>query len=477
MKTAPLVQFSKFTSKYHPKAIPLHLDRDGFFELFAEHDVRSGKDGMMFAPAIITGSREKGNFVSASGVCLDFDHGQPRIKEVVELFPGTMAAWYTTHSHGWTSKEKKGSNGKTIDPADTTFTEMNPRFRVVIPLSRPVDADEHALLAMGIKSIIPFHLMECLDATCLERTRAHYLPSCLDGHESHAFAGHQDGAPLNVDHFIPLGAAVTSGRATNQAGPAAAPPRSFEFINRTTGEVIDLRTWAAQNPGFSVVEAVDPQYRRGSLREDGKQHITCPFEDQHTDQGEDTATFIANASPPQYASFDVHCRHAHCADRDRLEFLEAFLTKGWISAEQIQTTAPALAQVSAEKKRPPKIYYPVNDILAAPEWSTLTADERQKAFHLMTLMWTEDDGAIGDDDWLIARQLGVSERDWKDGYRLTLTRTGWLINSGSRLTNAIVKREFDKAQTAYTEWIGRAAAGGRAAQEKARQKKLLEAPA
>ena len=42
-----------------------------------------------------------------------------------------------------------------------------------------------------------------------------------------------------------------------------------------------------------------------------------------TDQDDDTATFAANASPPEFAAFDVHCCHAHCAGRDRLVFKRA----------------------------------------------------------------------------------------------------------------------------------------------------------
>lgn len=473
MKTAPLVQFSKFTSKHHPVAIPLPLDRDGFFELFAEHDVRSGKDGMMFAPATITGSRAKGNFISASGVCLDFDEGQPDVKSVLALFAGTLAAYYSTHSHCWKSKEKRDKYSKVTIPADTTYTPTNPRFRVVIPLSRLIDADEHALLVLGVKSLLPLYLRECLDTTCFEKTRAHYLPSCIPGHEIYAFTGHQDGAPLDVDHFIQLGtAAADPVKTTKRREPATAtPPRTFEFADPATGEVHDLTTWATQNPGFDIVAAIDPQYRRGTLNA-GKQHITCPFEDQHTDQGEDTATFAANASPPQFAAWDVHCCHAHCVDRDRLEYLQAMLQNGWIRADQIQTAA----EEPQEMRRPPKVYYPVNDILAASEWSALMPDERQKALHLMTMMWAGEDGTITDDDWTIARNLGISERDWKEGYRPTLERTGWLVESGGRLTNAIVKREFDSAQVAYTTWIRKATRGGKATQEKARQKKA-EAPA
>lgn len=433
------MQFSAFTRVTDSKAYPLSLSREGFISHFAKREIRPGKDGKMFAPATFNDTRSKVNFRTASGSCLDFDHGQPTIESVLKLFPGILMVWYSTHSN----------------------TAESPRFRVVIPLSRPVNAEDHDSLVQGIKSTLTPELMSCLDPTCFEPTRAHYMPSCPPEHESHAFNGHQDGNPLDVERFIALGrSSVEPATAKQELRPAPAAPRTFEFADPATGEVHDLTAWAAQNSGFDIVAAVDPQYRRGTPQ-NGKQHIRCPFEDQHTDQGEDTATFVANASPPQFTAWGVHCCHAHCTGRDRLEFLLAMLEKGWLTIDQLQTAAPA----AIERRRPPRIYYPVNDILAAPEWSTLLPDERRIAFDLMALAWAEDDGTIADDDWMIARRLGIPERGWME-YRGTLTRTGWLIEIEGRLTNAIVKREFALAQDAYMKAIIGGAMGGKKSAEK-----------
>ena len=131
---------------------------------------------------------------------MDFDNGQPRIEDVVALFPNTLLAYYTTHSHCWTSK-----NSKTQDTVeDRTYTPDHPRFRVVLPLTRSVDAADHARLVAGIKSIIPQYLYDCLDESCFERARIHYLPSCIPEHEQYAVSGHQSGNPLDVDRFISL---------------------------------------------------------------------------------------------------------------------------------------------------------------------------------------------------------------------------------------------------------------------------------
>lgn len=276
---------------------------------------------------------------------------------------------------------------------------------------------------------------------------------------------HQKGMPvmtrlIAADHFPPYSvAAVFSGLGLNLEPPVMEKPlHAWEIADSATGEVINLTTWAAQNPGFDIVAAVGAPYRRGNPN-DGKQHIVCPFEDQHTDQGDDRATFVANASP-QFSAWDIHCCHAHCAGRDRLEYLLPMLVKGWLTIDQLQTSTPAPAAL--EKRRPPKIYYPVNNILAAPEWSTLLPDERRIALDLMRMAWAEEDGMIGDDDWKIARYLGMPENEWLQ-YRATLSRAGWLIESNGRLTNTIVKREFDLAQKAYMDAIIGGQRGGKIA--------------
>lgn len=427
-------EFSTFTRKGNSTATHFTRCIDDFMKLLSEHHVRSKKDGKLFAPALFKGSRSNENFISASGICLDFDHGQPTVEQVLKLFPLTLAAYYSTHSH----------------------TPENPRFRVVIPLSRPVNADEHSRLALGVRSIIPPELMECIDASCLERARSHYLPSCPPEYERHAFTGHQTGDPLDVEHFMSLALSPTVLKDLN---PVSITPKPYDFTDHDSGEVFNLRVWAAQNPTFDFVAAVNSQVLRGKPK-DGKQHIVCPFEDQHTDKGKDLATYISNASPPLYTAWNIHCMHSHCVDRDRLEFLRAMLEKGWLSIDVLEKDTPT----ALEKRRPPRIYFPVNDSLLAEEWTTLKPDERRIALDLTILAWS-DDGTINNDDWMIARRLGLPEKEWLE-YRKTLKRAGWLVESDGRLSNDMIKKEFIKAQAAYMTAITKARNGGLRTQEK-----------
>lgn len=96
----------------------------------------------------------------------------------------------------------------------------------------------------------------------------------------------------------------------NQAGPPPASCLVYPYTDQKTGEIIDLVAWAAKNPGFDIVKAIDSKYVMGPVADD-KQHIVCPFADEHTDPSLDLATFIVNADA-DHASFNIHCMHSHC---------------------------------------------------------------------------------------------------------------------------------------------------------------------
>jgi len=244
--------------------------------------------------------------------------------------------------------------------------------------------------------------------------------------------------------------------ATSPSGPA------YTYTDTQTGEVKDLAAWAAQNPGFNIVAAINSQYACGQLS-NGKQHIICPFADEHTDTGTDLATFVANAND-EHSSFEIHCCHDHCADRDRLEFLQVMFNERWLATDKI--TTPPL-----ELRNPLWVSLPVKEILASPEWSILAPDERRVAFDLLFFAWQSDDGTIEDNDWKICKLLGMTGEEWQ-GYRKTLDKAGWLIVTEGRLTSRIVKREFGLAQLAYSK----SCAGGKKGGLKTQAKRRVSSP-
>ncbi len=430
-------EFTGFRNKHSPEVLPFSVTSAKFIDRFTLHDCRESKDGKMFSPALYYGSRSNNNFISASGICLDFDHGNPAVEDVLRLLPETFSAFYSTHSN----------------------TQHAPKFRIVLPLSRTVNTEEHALLVAGIKSLIPPELMECLDTSCFDRARAHYLPSCPPEQQAHAFSGFRDGKLLDADHFIRLGESALP--APYDALPEIQPePESpaYEFVDPVSGEVTDLIVWAASNPAFDIVGAIDRQHLRGKAV-DGKLHVFCPFEDQHTDTSSDLATFAANASE-QHESWMIHCMHSHCVGRDRLEFLLKMLQSGWIPADKLTQGVPELTL-----KHPPYMNYPAREVVEGLQLNPLQPDEFRILLHLMHTSWAAQDGTLPDDDWTLHRSLGITESQWTE-YRNILTRSGWLNVDGSRLFSPIAKREYFKAQAALMAKSAGGRTGGKATQSK-----------
>jgi hypothetical protein len=254
---------------------------------------------------------------------------------------------------------------------------------------------------------------------------------------------------------------VTTGKPKREmkTGPVAVPIPPYVYISPTTGEIIDLAKWAAQNQEFDIAKNLNAKYARGQVVE-GKQHIICPFAHEHTDTSPDLATFIVNATPPSHTSFNVHCMHDHCVDRDRLDFLQVMFVKGWLPES-------VLIQEPLELRKPLWVTLQVKEILADPEWSILAPDERRIAFDLQFYAWQSDDGTIEDDDWKIAKFLGIPEDQWLE-YRKVLQKAGWLKKENGRLTNDIVKREFYHAQMAYSKSCAGGKKGGLKTQAKRR---------
>ena len=59
------------------------------------------------------------------------------------------------------------------------------------------------------------------------------------------------------------------------------------------------------------------------VERDGRMHITCPFEYEHTSESSESATTYWPAHTGGYANGHFHCMHAHCEARTDAEFLNA----------------------------------------------------------------------------------------------------------------------------------------------------------
>lgn len=102
----------------------------------------------------------------------------------------------------------------------------------------------------------------------------------------------------------------------------------------------DLKQWARESgPYFLLADGLCERGEvilddRGDV--DGKLHIECPFEAEHTSNA-DGGTFVRNAGDRQKApkdltpGFVIYCSHNACDGRDRLEFIEEMLETGLLT--------------------------------------------------------------------------------------------------------------------------------------------------
>lgn len=126
--------------------------------------------------------------------------------------------------------------------------------------------------------------------------------------------------------------------------------------------------WAALVDHFAVEpEARDGQRKKGvenvltadatarylvendwvlSQERDGRLHIRCPFEDQHTSASSESATTYFPANTGGYALGHFDCKHAHCAHRSDQDFKDA------IGFEDIEFTDLTDVEVPEEEAAP-----------------------------------------------------------------------------------------------------------------------------
>lgn len=236
-----------------------------------------------------------------------------------------------------------------------------PKFRITLPLARPWIASDYpdqrhanAAWKAGIEALA--HALSLRhDQSCTDTARLFYLPRrpanapqpetlVLDGKPCDLFslppAPTADGSPQRGKR-----GARAAGRGAQATGNAAASGFGFDFghveaSDPDTGDTLNLTAWAAASARhFQIVDALKarrPDILLGKVADGTKHHIRCPNEAAHTQAGADHATFIVNASESTSTGFVIHCRHAHCTDRDRLLFLKQMVEQRWLTIGDLQ---------------------------------------------------------------------------------------------------------------------------------------------
>ena len=348
------------------------------------------KEGSCLVPAIFRGNQRREQAADRIDVVmLDSDNGYTldEIRDAV-CAQGWAAVIHSTHSHLTTMTEANVSNWDRFfakhpecDAADflrskgylarvaegaepAGFNDDGqilirhnacPKFRIVLPLSRPWRAsdypDQTAANAAWKERIeaLAGALGLSHDQSCTDTSRLFYLPRTPgDGREPAAAI--VDGSDCDIWSLPPC-ADAQQGSGLFAANPSI-QNYAEEFTDPETGELINFKKWAKSfGKRFEIVKALKARMSCvfvGHVADGGHHHIRCVNEDAHTSAEADRATFIVNASQANNKGFVYHCRHAHCTGHDRLFFVRRMLEDGWLKVDDLRSTEFLTAEADSE---------------------------------------------------------------------------------------------------------------------------------
>ena len=172
------VSWEEFTKKLSQTTVTSETQEE--YRKMKKYQQDNIKDvGGFVAGKLKDGRRRKESIINRSMLTLDMDHGKDAVEiaENIELLYGYTCCIYSTHKH---TKEK-------------------PRLRLIIPLSRPVSADEYQAISRKIAKEID---IEVFDDTTYEPNRLMYWPSTSSDGEY--FFRIIEGDLLNPDTILEL---------------------------------------------------------------------------------------------------------------------------------------------------------------------------------------------------------------------------------------------------------------------------------
>ena len=265
-------------------------------------------------------ARKASSIASLHALVVDIDHGAAW-DDVLCGLPDLTWWAYTTHSH----------------------TDLEHRFRIVLPLARPVPAAQwKAAWLAGMQGLG----IEKFDKACNDPCRIYYMPSHAPEAPWEMLS--QDGALLDLLGLLESLPAPVAPTSTPTA------PRGPRPAGKGDYKTLDLEAWAASNGAKPVRE-------QGG---EGKIWIECPWKSEHTGglQGpKDTYLLDKGDGWPIF-----RCAHSHCRDRGTHAILER-----WTNADEhcareyappARLKAPASAPIEDDQEED-EIDWPVRTIV------------------------------------------------------------------------------------------------------------------
>ncbi|PZR74381.1 MAG: hypothetical protein DI537_45920 [Stutzerimonas stutzeri] len=346
------------------------------------------KKGRCIIPGLFKGSKRlQDETAEIHALVLDYDHGADldALVSAVEA-KGWTAAIASTHSHlttetavrktHWQKYVKKNPDqdldaaaaaylakekqylaaiyeGAKVDREREEFVFLRhapcPKFRVALRLARPWRASDYPSQKEAIAGwaeaykAVANSLGAPFDKSCADPSRLFYLPRHPANVRPVSRVLHGEAC----DAFAMVSTAAAVETATPAAKALRPRAKKIEYLDASTGEVFDLTAWLKGfGRRFLIVDALNA--RRSDVFankvSENRHHILCPYEAEHTNPGMDGATFITNAGEGKSEGFVIHCRHGHCHERDRADYVRQMLEDGWLEIEDLTNPAYLLPE-------------------------------------------------------------------------------------------------------------------------------------
>lgn len=188
------IYITRFRSLTDPKG-----ERDSYADwaelcadLEANYDLLVSKsDGQGWSPATFIGdTRSKKNVDRIYCVVLDYDKGSTSLDDAADFW--TCKAFLPFRKSAFTTA--------CLVHSSFSSTPEHPKFRVIMPLSRAVDAEEFTII-WGYVSKLAAEAGHQIDEACKDPSRLWFWPSCPEG-ETVLFSPCESGAPLDVRRIL-----------------------------------------------------------------------------------------------------------------------------------------------------------------------------------------------------------------------------------------------------------------------------------
>ena len=168
--------------------------------------------------------------------------------------------------------------------------------------------------------------------------------------------------------------------------PSAIPPLTLEQVDSLWSALIaefaieDATTQSASVKQQKLADVIvnDPVAQHlmdrdlvRRIERDGRLHITCPFEDEHSEGGGESSTTYFPAHTGGYANGHFACLHAHCEHRSDSEFKDAI---GFVD-DELLSDFENLASALPAQSNEPLDDLPTTTKIERNRFAVLTEDE------------------------------------------------------------------------------------------------------